>query len=357
MTEVRKLNPPKLEAKNLGTKILCHRAMRRGSPNMSVELWHDKVLINNYSHGGSGWTLGPGSVDYVYGLLVTSEYASGFTSDTPVTILGAGVIGLYTAYDLLKKGFRNITIVASHFNNLTSHYAGGIVAPISMDNAPHMQPAIDRIGTEAYKYFKDIALGNNPDFPNGATIVPTYFDTREESGLEPYVGVVMDEAKDVVLDYGNGARHEMVAYDDGIFINTPQMMQYLKDYVYKFGVKTEHRKIISFDELGNTYIFNCSGMGSIDLLEDPQIISIQGHLIMLKGQNPKDLDYMVMKYLGHGKTADNFPIERALYIFPKINGDEYGVIGGSFVEGATKNEPNEAEFEVIIKNARDFFGI
>ena len=55
-------------------------------------------------------------------------------------------------------------------------------------------------------------------FKEGAVVVPTYFQDRKNSGLEPYVGVVMQPAKDVVLDFGNGTTQKMVSYDDGIFI-------------------------------------------------------------------------------------------------------------------------------------------
>ncbi|MGA9826268.1 MAG: FAD-dependent oxidoreductase, partial [Methylocystis sp.] len=75
LPEVRKIKPPKLEASHLGKKILCHRPMRRGSPNMSVKGNNNKVIAHNYGHGGSGWTLAPGSASYVNDMLLASEYA------------------------------------------------------------------------------------------------------------------------------------------------------------------------------------------------------------------------------------------------------------------------------------------
>jgi len=77
--EVRNITPPKLDSAHLGREILCHRPMRRGMPNMSVEKKEGKVIAHNYGHGGSGWTLGPGSAAYVNDLLLKSEYAAGLT--------------------------------------------------------------------------------------------------------------------------------------------------------------------------------------------------------------------------------------------------------------------------------------
>jgi glycine/D-amino acid oxidase-like deaminating enzyme len=137
--DVRKITPPKLESTHLGQKILCHRPMRHGSPNMIVEQKDGKVIAHNYGHGGSGWTLGPGSASYVNNLLINFSGAADLKNDTPITIIGAGALGLFTAYDLVQRGFTNITIVAEKFDSLTSHNAGGLLAPVSMDNDPKMQ--------------------------------------------------------------------------------------------------------------------------------------------------------------------------------------------------------------------------
>ena len=46
--EVRKITPPNLKYTNLGRKILCHRPVRIGSPNMSVEFKDGKIIAHNY---------------------------------------------------------------------------------------------------------------------------------------------------------------------------------------------------------------------------------------------------------------------------------------------------------------------
>jgi hypothetical protein len=95
--EVRPVNPPQLSAKHIGRRILCHRPMRRGTPNMTVEKRGEQVIAHDYGHGGSGLTLAPGSASYVNDLLINSEYAKDLTKDTPITIIGGGVLGLSTS--------------------------------------------------------------------------------------------------------------------------------------------------------------------------------------------------------------------------------------------------------------------
>jgi hypothetical protein len=357
--EIRKITPPKLDAVHIGQKILCSRPMRRRVPNMSIEKRGNKIIAHNYGHGGSGWTLGPGSAAYVNNLLLKNS--EDLSKISPITIIGAGVIGLFTAYDLVKRGFKNITIIADKFDFLVSHNAGGLLAPVSMDNAPQMQNLVDQIGIDAYKFYELIAKNKHQDFKIGAVITPAYFKTREESGLEPYVGEVMQPAKDVILDFGNGTNREMVVYDDGIFIDTARMMSSLRSFLDENQVVFEKKKIHNFAEINSKFIINCTSFGSESLNHDSEMVPVQGHLIMLKDQNPQDLQYMLLVYFGEDQAKSGHKVKRSFYIFPKhppgSGKNDIGVIGGTFIEGATNETPNVKEFEIVVEDAKKFYGI
>lgn len=357
---VRKLNPPKLDSAYLGQKIHCYRPMRHGSPNLSVETDGEQLIAHDYGHGGSGWTLAPGSAAYVVDLAQQSEQGKALAKDAPITVVGAGVIGLFTAYELVKRGYSNVTVVADKFDGLTSHKAGGLLAPVSMDNAPDMQKVIDKIGVDAYKFYASVAKGTNADFADRASIHPAYFANREESGLEPYVGQVMEPAKDVTLDFGNGTTRDMVVYDDGIFMNPVGMMKSLREYL-DGKVTFEQRKVASFSDLPAAVVFNCTGLGARALEDDKEMVPVQGHLIMLKDQVPADLQSMVLVYYPKGKTASGQEVKRSFYIFPKqlagSGPNDIGVVGGTFIEGATPETPNDEEFEILIDGAKRFYGI
>lgn len=360
--EVRKITPPNLNDAYLGQRILCYRPMRHGSPNLSVEQLGSKVVAHNYGHGGSGWTLGPGSASFVNDLLINSTYSKALESkDTPIAIVGAGVIGLFTAYDLNKRGYKNITIFADRTEKLTSHNAGGLLAPVSMDNAPDMQNTIDQIGIDAYRFYAGIAKNQNADFKGGALIVPTYFQNREDSGLEPYVGKVMQPAKEVTLDFGNGTTRHMVAYDDGIYMDTAMLMEELHAFIKTQQIPIVQKKLTSLQEVQQKFVINCSGLGAAQLANDSKVIPVQGHLIMLKNQSVKDMNYMLLVYFGEGKTENNQKVKRSFYVFPKrlpnTGPKDIGVIGGTFVEGGNPNTPNLKEFELVIQGAKKFYGI
>jgi hypothetical protein len=359
--EIRKIIPPAFEQANLGEKILCYRPMKHGMPNLSIEQVNNKVVAHNYGHGGSGWTLGPGSAKYVNTLLINSLLGNELSDKSaPIAVIGAGLVGLFTAYDLIKRGYSSITIYAEKIEPLASHYAGGLLAPVSMDNNHDMQPIIDQIGIDAYRFYDDVARNKNNDFKQGTRLVPSYFNNREDSGLEAYVGRVMLPAKDVILDFGNGTTRKMVVYDDGIFMNAALLMAELHEFINKNNTKVVVGKIFSFDELQEKFIFNCSGLGAIELADDTTLVPVQGHLIMLKNQIPENMNYMILVYFGEGKTEANQKVKRSFYIFPKHLPDsapqDIGVIGGTFIEGGTPDKPNLAEYDSIIKEANTFFG-
>ena len=54
-------------------------------------------------------------------------------------------------------------------------------------------------------------------------------------------------------------------------------------------------------------------------------------------------------------------VKRSFYIFPKHLPDtgpnDVGVIGGTFVEGATPETPNREEFERLVQGAKRFYGM
>ena len=82
---------------------------------------------------------------------------------------------------------------------------------------------------------------------------------------------------------------------------------------------------------------------------------------MLKNQVPQNLNYMILVYFGEGKSEANQKAKRSFYIFPKRLANtapqDIGVIGGTFIEGGNPNTPNLKEFDLLLKGAKDFYGM
>ena len=106
------------------------RPFRKSGVRLEVEPLSEKLIIHNYGYGGSGLTLSWGGAEIALDLL-DQEIAKDPTLATQkaVAVLGAGVIGLTTAYELLEKGYQVNIYADESPPNLTSDVAAGIWSP------------------------------------------------------------------------------------------------------------------------------------------------------------------------------------------------------------------------------------
>jgi len=353
--ETRLLRPPNLGSEAIGRKIVCYRPMRDSIPNFSLEEQGKKILIHNYGHGGAGWSLSVGSVFYSYNLL--KEALPYLKKSTPIAIVGSGCIGLFTAYHLWNEGFKNITIYTKKFEDLTSHHAGGLLSYRAVYSNQDANRLILKMGEETYGFFRLIAEGECPDFPMGASVLPTYFESLVDSELEDLVGRGMQPAKEVVVDFGSGVKREMIVYDDSLFIDTGAMMDQLKSYLCP-KISFNKHTVKAFADLQERIIFNCTGLGAKELNQDDHMYPVEGHLIMLQNQKPEELQYMLIVNF-ELEEDENKKIFRTLDFFPKKLScaafDEIGVLGGTFIENCDTLELKIDEFELMLDRAKHFF--
>ena len=84
---------------------VCLRPFRPAGPRMDVERVGEKVVVHNYGHGGSGWSLSWGSADAVV------RKAMAASQDRNVAVIGCGALGLTAAITAQRAGLR-VTIYA-----------------------------------------------------------------------------------------------------------------------------------------------------------------------------------------------------------------------------------------------------
>jgi NADPH-dependent 2,4-dienoyl-CoA reductase/sulfur reductase-like enzyme len=84
---------------------VCLRPFRPAGPRMDVERVGEKVVVHNYGHGGSGWSLSWGSADAVV------RKAMAASQDRNVAVMGCGALGLTAAITAQRAGLR-VTIYA-----------------------------------------------------------------------------------------------------------------------------------------------------------------------------------------------------------------------------------------------------
>jgi glycine/D-amino acid oxidase-like deaminating enzyme len=83
---------------------VCLRPFRAAGPRMDTEKLGDKLIVHNYGHGGSGWSLSWGSAD----VAVRKVLEAGVKE---AAVIGCGALGLTAALTAQRMGLR-VTIYA-----------------------------------------------------------------------------------------------------------------------------------------------------------------------------------------------------------------------------------------------------
>src|SRR5580700_3017787 len=103
---------------------VCTRPCRAEGPRLDVERIGQKIIVHNYGHGGSGWSLSWGSS----GIAVQKAMATGARE---IAVIGCGAMGLTSGLLLQRAGAR-VTIYAKDLPpNVRSSLASGLWTPDS----------------------------------------------------------------------------------------------------------------------------------------------------------------------------------------------------------------------------------
>src|SRR5216684_5776446 len=103
---------------------VCLRPFRPAGPRVDIERLGDTLIVHNYGHGGSGWSLSWGSS------AVAVRQVMG-TGERDIAVIGCGALGLTSGLLLLRAGAR-VTIYAKDLPpNVRSSLATGLWTPDS----------------------------------------------------------------------------------------------------------------------------------------------------------------------------------------------------------------------------------
>lgn len=100
----------------------CLRPLRAAGPNLSAETIGGKLVVHNYGHGGSGWSLSWGSAEVAVGKALSILPSS-------LAVIGCGIIGLTSAVVAQRAGLA-VTIYAKEMLPRTRSFrASGSFTP------------------------------------------------------------------------------------------------------------------------------------------------------------------------------------------------------------------------------------
>jgi len=118
------LMPVRASTDRITRITVCTRPFRAQGPRLDTEQVGSKLVVHNYGHGGSGWSLSWGSSS----VAVRKALASG---EREIAVIGCGALGLTSAL-LLQRAGAKVTIYAKELPpNVRSSFASGIWSPDS----------------------------------------------------------------------------------------------------------------------------------------------------------------------------------------------------------------------------------
>ena len=190
------LKTPNFSQENITGLNVGIRPVRKYGVRIEMESIQNKLIIHNYGYGGSGLTLSFGGSKEVLEILNNQNAIS-----KTVAILGGGVIGLTTAYDLLEQGY-DVHIYADNWSpNLTSNVAAGIWSPLWLpEGTPEEQKILNQRMLEASEQRFLMSTGEQPEFA-GVRFIDSYSfksDSLQEAIKTKHRG------EDVVVYFDNG---------------------------------------------------------------------------------------------------------------------------------------------------------
>jgi D-amino-acid oxidase len=312
------------------------RPFRKRGFRLEKQELGSKTIIHNYGHGGSGWSLSWGTAKLAVDLAQT-------TGEKTFAVMGSGIVGITTARTLQEHCFQATIYTKALPPLVTSSKATGTWSPASrLLEAQYLTPEFEAQWTKAATHsfrtyqnllgFNDIVtwIDNyvvrenfNPD-PEPTDSGGGKYARLRIPGLLPERHILGQ--KDHPFHVDNVLKQTTLVFNIPSYLN-----KHLNDFL-AFGGKVvirEFKSLEDVDALPEKCVVNCTGLGSMALFEDKEMMPIAGQLSFLIPQ--PDFNYRI--------TTDNG------YAIPRKDGI---ILGGNALEGSWDENPDSTQTEKVV---------
>ncbi|XP_014775777.1 D-amino-acid oxidase [Octopus bimaculoides] len=249
-----------------------------------------------------------------------------------ICVLGAGIIGLYSAVRTLED-LQNVdvTVIAEKFSpNNTTDVAAGFWHPYRMGSTnPSL---IKRWSDETFKYL--LNLHESPMASElGIQLVSGYYLNSRETN--PFWKDTVFNLRDLTPEenklFPNYTNNKFFT---SLIVCGTLYMQWLMERFISLGGKVKSKRLESLSEVMADFdvVVNCCGLGNYQLNNDRQMTPIRGQVIRVNAPWIKHF------YIVSG-------LSKPVFIFPSKN---YVVMGGTDQEGNWDTTPNEEDQRHIL---------
>jgi D-amino-acid oxidase len=275
---------------------VCLRPFRAVGPRLDTETLGDTLVVHNYGHGGSGWSLSWGSGT----IAVKKAMAS---SPKEIAVIGCGALGLTSAI-LAQRAGAAVTIYCKELvQQARSARATGSWTPDSRialtgPAGPQFGVLWEEMARTSWKTYRDyLGLPGNPvQFADRYTLSDIPFaemfekmEARDTLGFGGYMDRIADLTPHPQL-LPPGANPFAVPY-----VRRSTSLQFnIHDYAHQLlndfrlaGGRIEMREFhtpAEFTQLKQKVVINCTGYGARSLWKDDSIVPVRGQIAWLLPQ-------------------------------------------------------------------------
>jgi D-amino-acid oxidase len=346
---------------------VCLRPFRAAGPRTDVEHVGNKVVVHNFGHGGSGWSLSWGAAD-----IAVKKAREAATGSRDVAVIGCGALGLTAAITAQRTGLRVTIFAKERPPDVRSSRATGVWSPdsriaLTSAAAPEFGAQWEAMARTSFAMYQSY-LGL-PGTPVEWTDAYLLSDTAQSEGngaerraASPGPGKPSEDS----------ATHDFAHYEPRIADITPDVQnlppgthpfptkyasrtsrmtfniadysrQLMNDFLIAGGV-IETREFQSPHDVASVpqrVIINCPGYGGRKLWSDESIVPVRGQIAWLIPQ--EDVHYSLLyKDLNVVARRDGIVVQ------PIPGGDDYGW-------NDANEAPNRQEAEAGVLRLKELF--
>jgi len=281
------LAPIRASVNRLFDITVCLRPFRAQGPRLDAEQVGHKLVVHNYGHGGSGWSLSWGSAHVVVAKAMQS-------SPKEIAVIGCGALGITAAITAQQAG-ANVTIYARDMlPDTRSARATGSWTPDSRialadkvsPDFPALWEQMARISFHTYRRYLGLP-GNPVEWTDRY-----YLSGGTHNGRGPAESLPFASYGDRILDITPhsedlpaGATNFPATSD----VRRTSLMQFnIADYghtllgdFFAAGGKFVHAEFNALGDvarLKENVIINCSGYGARALCNDESVVPVRGQI-------------------------------------------------------------------------------
>jgi glycine/D-amino acid oxidase-like deaminating enzyme len=298
---VPRLAPIRAHTDRLFDIKVCIRPFRTKGPNLDVEQIGDAMVVHNYGHGGSGWSLSWGSAS-----MAVQKAMS--TSPKQIAVIGCGIVGLTSAITAQRAGAQVTIYTRELLPRTRSVRANGSWTPDSRISLAAEAPSNfgatwEEMARMSWKTLRSyLGLPGNPvtftdhyrlsDLPFGE---PTPRDPdipplpppswtglpRQSSDFGEYADRIADltPKPQILTEDNNPFPVKYASRTTQMFFNFTEYGQLLMSNFYSAGGKIVMRDFHAPGELASLpekVIINCPGYAAHDWWKDKAMVPVRG---------------------------------------------------------------------------------